>query len=363
LKIMLVGEVSGVHRELRAGLGRLGHEITQAHTGDTYRRFDADITYEQVTADARRAPLTFAKQLSTQLKMLSGVRGYDVVQFISAKFIHWRLQQLALPLLRKQNGAVVMVNVSCSAEFNRFMRDQTKTPCAECKRFDLTNGACPWEQEHERRFEERVYRSASALVATHHWYFEPLRRLNLDVPIFRAALPIDLEGVQVNPPRTNGPLRVYYGETRHGFKGGEHIVPAIEDLARTHPDDFEFVRTSRIAFKDYLRRLDECDVLIDQANAAGMGMNAVYAMARGKVTLTGAETEELEFLDAAPAEAPMVNVRPSAEQIRSQLLSLLDDREATRARGLASRAFVERFNSADVVARRFVSVYEQVRRS
>lgn len=362
MKILLLGEVSGVHRELRTGLERLGHNVVQAHTGDSYRQFSADVSYQQVNASPRDKPLTFARQLSSQVALLPKMRGFDVVQFISPKFFHWRLQEATLRWLKSQNGAVVMVNVSCSSEFNRFMREQEKTPCAECKRFDLVGGACPWERDAERRFEERVYRSTSALVATHYWYHEPIRRLALGPPLFKAPLPIDLDGVQIRPPRVEGPLRVYYGETRHGFKGGEHIKAALTRIARDHRGDFEVVSSTRIPFQEYLRTLDTIDVLIDQANSAGMGMNALYAMARGKVALTGTDDVEMRFVGAQEGEVPALGICADAEQIYGQLLSLAANRQTTAQRGLASRAFIERFHASDVIAARYIDLYAQVLR-
>lgn len=357
MKILLLGEVSGVHRELRAGLERRGHRVVQVHSGDAYRQFQADLHFRQTSGTLRGDPRVFASQLASQLRLLPKLAGYDVVQFISPKFFYWRLQEAILPILRRANGTVVMVNVSCSSEFNRFMRTQPYSPCAECKRFDLLGGACPWEREDERAFEERMYRGVDAVVASHFSYHEPLQRLGLPTPVFHVPLPLDLAQITPRYPRATGRLRVYYGETRHGAKGGLHIKPALERLAATHPNDVEVLQSQRLSFADYQRMLDDIDVLIDQANSEGMGMNALYAMARGKVALTGVEQSEMSLLGERPDDVPAVNILPNADDIYRKLVRLVEDRAATVERGRRSVEFIRRHHASDVVAARYETVY------
>ena len=45
MKILLLGEFSGVHTNLKEGLEALGHSVTLASSGDSYKNFQGDFNY------------------------------------------------------------------------------------------------------------------------------------------------------------------------------------------------------------------------------------------------------------------------------------------------------------------------------
>jgi len=79
MKILLIGEFSGVHNNLKKGLTELGHEVKLAADGDGFKAFEYDF---------RVAPYVgtvYGKFLNI-LYILRNIRkftGYDVVQFIN----------------------------------------------------------------------------------------------------------------------------------------------------------------------------------------------------------------------------------------------------------------------------------------
>jgi glycosyltransferase involved in cell wall biosynthesis len=100
--------------------------------------------------------------------------------------------------------------------------------------------------------------------------------------------------------------------------------------------------------------------VIDQASSYGAGMNAYYALARGRVTLSGAEPETMDFYGIPRAENPMINIRPDANTIHDTLVALVENRVALEQIGRRSSAFVERYHSADVIAGQYLSLYRTV---
>ncbi len=46
MKILLLGEYSRLHNSLKEGLVTLGHEVTLAATGDSFKNFPVDVSFE-----------------------------------------------------------------------------------------------------------------------------------------------------------------------------------------------------------------------------------------------------------------------------------------------------------------------------
>jgi glycosyltransferase involved in cell wall biosynthesis len=91
-----------------------------------------------------------------------------------------------------------------------------------------------------------------------------------------------------------------------------------------------------------------------------MGMNGLYALAKGRVVLSGAEPETLDFYAVPEAENPVVNIKPDPEQIAGSLESLIADRPALEALGARSAEYVAKYHSADVVAGQYVGLYRRL---
>ena len=68
--------------------------------------------------------------------------------------------------------------------------------------------------------------------------------------------------------------------------------------------------------------MDQCDVLLDQLYSYTPAMNALLAMAKGLVAVGGGEEENYDILGETELR-PIVNVRPSEEDVYRQLEQLI----------------------------------------
>ena len=48
MKILLVGEFSRLHNSLKEGLLALGHDVTLVGTGDSFKNFPVDLSFEPI---------------------------------------------------------------------------------------------------------------------------------------------------------------------------------------------------------------------------------------------------------------------------------------------------------------------------
>ncbi len=104
MKILLLGEFSGLHWNLAEGLRALGHDVCVASDGCWYPR---DIALDRPT-DSLRDGICCLLRI---LRHLPGFRGYDVVQIISPYFLRLRSERTFLPVyryLQRHNGKVFL---------------------------------------------------------------------------------------------------------------------------------------------------------------------------------------------------------------------------------------------------------------
>ena len=89
MKILLLGEFSGLHWNLAEGLRALGHDVCVASDGCGWRNYPRDIALDRPT-DSLRDGICCLLRI---LRHLPGFRGYDVVQIISPYFLRLRSER------------------------------------------------------------------------------------------------------------------------------------------------------------------------------------------------------------------------------------------------------------------------------
>ena len=106
MKILLLGEFSGLHWNLAEGLRALGHDVCVASDGCGWRNYPRDIALDRPT-DSLRDGICCLLRI---LRHLPDFRGYDVVQIISPYFLRLRSER-TLPVyryLQRHNGKVFL---------------------------------------------------------------------------------------------------------------------------------------------------------------------------------------------------------------------------------------------------------------
>ena len=90
MKVLLLGEYSNVHWTLAQGLRALGHSVTVASDGDSWKDYPRDISLHRKST-GKIDTLDFLWRLG---RALPTMRGYDVVQLINPMFLELRAEKL-----------------------------------------------------------------------------------------------------------------------------------------------------------------------------------------------------------------------------------------------------------------------------
>lgn len=360
MKILLLGDFSAVHLNLKTGLQELGHEVVLVSKGDGFKKLPADIVLYTRQSGSGKLVGAF-KEIRDQLRVFPQLKNFDVVQTASYQFFHNRVDSRLFGRLLDNNKHSVLLNTACSVPYNRLVKQIDYSPCAQCKLYDLTSHQCIHEADQQEQKEFSLYQKYSAIVSTHFEYYEgmqktPFRQKNHFIP-----LPLDVDKYIPVMPAVNDKIVIYYGEIRKGFKGGAYIEEALDLLRNSaYANRVEIIQTSRLPYTEYLNVLDKAHILIDQASSYSYGMNAIIGLAKGKIVLSGAETQSLQMLGENPAQNPVFNIKPDKENIFHTLTGLLDRWNEFGKISENSRRFAEQYHSVKKVAARYEQLYLQL---
>ena len=150
---------------------------------------------------------------------------------------------------------------------------------------------------------------------------------------------------------------IFHGMNRYGVKGTKYIKDAFNILKNKYPNNLELILNDRMPLEEYLKVLDKANVVIDQTSSYSVGLNGLYALAKGKVVLGGAEPEAQKSLGVNTS--PVINIKPSSESIVNEIEKLLKNKNKIKELGYLSRKYVENVHSHIGVSKKFLDTWAE----
>ncbi len=351
MNILLAGEFSGLHSNLAKGLRKLGHNVTVISSGDSWKGFEADVLIDPKT-----------KPLARHLQCLSAIvrmKKFDVVQFVNPicfpvnpRFNYWMIK-----LLLSKNSRTFLMAAGDDAYYwkNGAERLDKYTPFDDMLKYDLKNSVTICQDPRYVEFNEHLASAVTKIIPCAFDYWVCYKGIdNLTAPI---PLPVDLTEFEYTPNVVkNGKVRVFHGLNRVGMKGTRYVEKAFEILKQKYSSEAEFIIEGRLPFPAYIKAMKEANIVVDQVNSYGWGLNAAMGLALGRVVVSGAEPEALGAFGLETS--PLINIRPSVDDIVSQVATLIENKKGLLAIGEESRLFAEKMHDSVKVASRFIKVWE-----
>lgn len=371
MNILLLGEYSNVHATLADGLRALGHRVVVASDGDGWKDYPRDVDLRRVS-HGRLSTMLYMLRLWRRFRTF---RGYDIVQIINPVFLPLRAERIRpfYQYLRRHNRCVVMGAFGMDHYYVR--------ACLDCRTFrysDFNFGQTvrhydeaeayrrDWLDGAKGLLNRQLAADCDAIVAGLYEYWAAYRNepslacklTFIPFPIRLPAEPSRLEGGGTEPP---SPVTFFIGIQRgkEVYKGTDVMLRALERVERELPDHCRLIQVTSLPFAEYKRRLSEADVLLDQLYSYTPAMNALEAMARGSVVVSGGEPEGYAMLEEEELR-PIVNVLPDDEDVYRKLrhLALHPDEVSRRKRDGAD--YIRRHHDHLAVARRYETLYQNL---
>lgn len=359
MKILLLGEFSGVHKNLKEGLQKLGHEVVIASSGDGFKQIKSDI---DLSVDGNLITRKI-KTLKHKLNFIQIVKEYDLVQLINpfAIFYHTiipnKLNRLFFEKLIENSEKIYMLAAGDDSYFWRYGRKRLKYgPFDDSLKYDY-GGKSTFYMESDKAFEINKYvaDNVDGIIPIMYEYetsYEGHKNLLNTIPI-----PINTDKIKYEENIVSEKLVVFHGLNRYGFKGTRHVEEAFAILSKKYPNKLELIIDGKMPLEKYLKVMRKANVVIDQTNSYSLGVNGVYALAMGKVVLGGAEPESLKSLGVN--KSPVINIKPNAQSIVEEIEKLLSNKENITKIGYESRKFAEEVHGYVKVAKQYLETWRE----
>lgn len=354
MKVLLIGEFSGYHRALRDGLRALGHDAVVAGTGDGNKFIPVDIDI-----GSRRGGLVGKlDRIAKAHALVSTVAEYDVVQVINP-WVFPRGLGLNSKLLRDVRMRSKKMFLSACGDDAFFVQkginELRYSPIPDAMRIDFQAEVHPLDNDRDLAWNDEIAEFVDGVIPVMHEYHVGYA----DRPNCRPTipLPINLEETQYIENTAREKILFMHGAGRTGFKGTNYILGSFEVIAEKFPGQCEFAHIGNLPVGDYLSYMRRVNVVVDQTSSYSCGMNALFALAMGKVVLGGAEPESFEMYGGEVP--PVLNIRPQVQDIVETIRGVLERREELHTLGERSRLFVERHHDHRKIASRYLAEWER----
>lgn len=351
MKVLLIGDYSGLHMELAKGLAELGHETTLLSDGDGWKQITgSSLSFKQGGWRITR----FLNSIRGLFKHRAVIGENDIVQFIAPDICHPVFIKFISAMNIKSSVLAAGTDALALLEFIKQDYSPLQAELKACNYGLLSK----LNLKSIKRVREIVANRDFVITTTPTYHKAYQWSTNVFGPI---PMPVHICEHPYVENKLSTKLRIFHGISRSAFKGSNLIVEAMQIIAERYPDQVEIDIVERLPLAEYMKRMSTANVVIDQAYSKGYGMNALYAMARGKVVLSGCSPDLVEYYGMD--ECPVVNIDPSVEHIASMLQQAVEayfrNPQKLVEMGFNIRKFVEANHCSRRVAQRYMDVWTQ----
>ena len=329
MKILLIGEYSNVHWTLAEGLRKLGHKVTVLSNGDFWKNYKRDISLVREEG----TPFAGIKYLCKAISLLPAMRGYDIVQLINPMFLELKAERIApfYKYLRRNNGKVFMGAMGMDALWVKASTDRKTFRYSD---FNIGDKAIDNKSTRElingwsggtvkERLNYTIADDCDGIIAGMYEYHTAYKE-RYGNKLTYIPMPMNLDNTPPPAKRKEGKIKFFIGiqKSRSEYKGTDIMLRALLKVKEYYPEKCEILKAENVPFEEYSKMIEDCDVLLDQLYGYSPGMNALLALAKGKIVVGGAEEEYYELLNEKQLR-PMVNVIPDEDDVYKKLEQLV----------------------------------------
>jgi hypothetical protein len=364
-KVLLMGEFSNVHWTLAEGLRKEGHLVTVASKGDGWKDYKRDI-------DLRFTSKKEVARFFFNILFSSEYTGYDYVQFINFRFLYPEERDIynkwVFAALKKRNKAVYLgafgddyywAKACAEHVFPYSNYDALASGFSDniyySQMLRLANPSA-------KKLNHYMATQANGIVAGLYDYHTSYERTEFNDKLSFIPFPINLDNIprQTNTLQPGEKLRIFLGiqQSRSQWKGTDKLHAWLKEYTQLHATETELSVAVSVPYDQYVHLYDSSHVFVDQLYSQGFAMNALHALAKSKIVLSGGE-EAMYALYGNTESKPVWNITPDKEQVFQQLDSIRENKQRIAQWGEEARLFVEQHHHYVTVARQYINEWEK----
>ena len=288
MNILLYGEYSGIHSNLVANLVEKGFNVDFLSTGDGFKNLNGNIKIR------KRGKGFFNKIFTdiTNFEVLNeiGNKHYEVVQFVNP------LPGIVTPYFGIESHFIERIINSSNKSFLYASGCDYGTQkifnqlqifdglCVGCQK-DYGVTKCPQHRSNSAawhsKFMQIIDGIFSGLEGAYSDEYADSEKFRGYIPF-----PVDLLRTPYKRQEFGKKIKILHGINRYWTKGSDQILDQLKILEEKYANSFEVEIVEKLPFDDYLQKVYQSNIVIDQMYGDGLGMNALQTMAMGRIILT-----------------------------------------------------------------------------
>ena len=348
-------------------------------SGDGFKNFDADILIKSSLFENR-----FLKIIAKIIDRLFGVslneveifiksifkirklKDFDIVQLINERAFNTSpsMEKILLGQIFKNNNKIFLLacgvdTVSIKYAYDKKFRYSILNPYFEKKNLKK-------EFKHNLKYLNSNHLELSKYVRSH---IHGIIRSDMDYHIpyigsekYLGMIPNPVNIDKLNFIEINDKNKIYILHAINSKnkikKGNEFFKKSLSIIEKKYEDKIKINQTIDIPYSKHIKKVMECDILLDQVFAYDQGYNALEAMALGKVVFTGAEKEWVEFYNLEEDKVA-VNALPNVSKIVDKLSWLIENPLKLKEISKNAREFIEYQHNYKNIAKNYLTTWKK----
>ena len=378
MKILLLGEYSNLHNSLKQALLNMGHEVLLVGNGDGFKKYETDILIKSHLADYSLFNLIarlFMRIFKINIfdieiyirakKILSKLRGFDVVQLINENSFKTSpfLEIKLLKQIFKNNNNVFLLScgvdsVSVKHAMSKKLKYSILTPLFEDASLKKKyQPILKYDKENYIALGKFVQENINGIISSDLDYHIPY--LNKKKYLGMIPNPINTQKIKyygINKSKKVSILHAINSSNKIK-KGNRFFEEALKIIDEKFKDKISIITTYDLPYKEHLKNLKKCDILLDMVYAYDQGYNALEAMAMGKIVFTGAEEEWLKLYNIKE-DTVVINAVPNSMRIAQKLVWLIENPTMLKSISINARKFIDKNHDFEKIATKYVKTWE-----
>lgn len=360
MKILIIGEFSGLAKNLKIGLNYLGNQVSIVSTGDGFKNIEIEkddiLLYGQTTCRNRILHYLYKIKDKISKNRILSKNKFDCVILMNSHFIVRNIFSMSTGITMKTLNNVLnrdckFILLACGYE-----------PCY----YDNIHmfRYAPYLETHRvsnsrRRIFNKIVQMADVIVPTGYVYllgFDVLKNSKkFNFKISPIPLAYDVKSTDYKYEEKNNKIVIFHGINRLKEKGSDLIMDAMLKIKDKYKENVILKIPSKLAYADYIEEMKLSNIVIDQAYSYGLGMNALIGLSMGKIVLGGAEPESLDKFEIK--NSPVVNILPNVQDIFDKLEKIiLMTNEERRELSYASRDYAMKNHDSVKIANEYITL-------
>lgn len=380
MKVLLIGEYSGVHTNLAKALIEKDVEVLTVHDGDSYKKFESDVIIKYRRFEPKNKYLNYVLKLYYQLllylglsgciqifkyrKELNKLRGYDVVQIINPVFLSGFGSIVNIVVLRyllRNNRKLFMCALGDDYVWVKGSLKNKKFKSM----FHLMTLGNVRQYLHSMMYvygflypylNKLAIKKANRVIPGLYDYFYYYRNYNN----CNEVIPIPIEIDDIKPLKfENYPINIFHGwqPNKEYRKGNLFFDQAIKKLIIKYPGKLNYQVVGGLPYKEYIKTFKDSHVFLDQCMSMDQGVNALLALAKGKVVFSGFDDYLCDYYSLK--DKPLLDAKPDFDIIYNQLEDLIVNPHLLDSYSERAILFMKRYHGFDYVVEKYIKIWSE----